>query len=88
MLPKDIGSLGKIMVSIQEMGQRLTPIELVKMIMCAPIARKPNIIRTGASSSMASLLTSPKHMQCKILMQGVDLYRILKTFLLLRISRR
>ena len=29
----------KIRVSIQEMGQKLTPIEVVKMIMCAQIAR-------------------------------------------------
>ena len=88
MSPKDIDSLGKIRVSIQEMDQKLTPIEVVKMIMCALIARKPDILKTSAGSSMANLPTSPKHMQCRILRQEVVLHQILKTFLLLKISRR
>ena len=70
MLPKDIDSLDQIRVSTQEMGQEMTSIELVKMIMYAPIARKQDIIRTSAGSSMASPLISPKHMQCKIIKQG------------------
>ena len=69
-LQKDIDTLDKTRVNTQEVGSEVIQTELGRMIMYVPIARNPGITRTSAGSSMARLLTLPKHMQYRISRQG------------------
>ena len=68
-LQKDIDP-GQNQGQYQEVGSEVIQTELGRMIMYVPIARNPGITRTSAGSSMARLLTLPKHMQYKISRQG------------------